>query len=158
MGREVRMVPPDWQHPIDYKTRRHVPLYDDSFATALADWERERAEFEAGRWSDGEPLPDSAKGLTFAEWNGPKPEASDYMPDWPEATRTHFQMYETTSEGTPISPVFATREEVARWCADNNASAFGDMTMSYEEWLAVAGGKPTVGAMLEPTTGRMWPA
>lgn len=46
-------------------------------------------------------------------------------------------MYETTTEGTPISPSFATKEELARWLADTGASAFGALTASYEEWLAM---------------------
>jgi hypothetical protein len=47
-----------------------------------------------------------------------------------------YQMWETVSEGSPISPVFATPEELARWLADTGASAFGDMTATYEQWLA----------------------
>ena len=46
-----------------------------------------------------------------------------------------YQMYETTTEGTPISPVMKTPEELARWLADNKASACGSMTATYEEWL-----------------------
>jgi len=49
-------------------------------------------------------------------------------------------MYETTSEGTPISPAFATPEELAQWLADNGASSFGSSTASYESWLRVAKG------------------
>jgi hypothetical protein len=47
-----------------------------------------------------------------------------------------WQVWETTSEGSPITPVFATPEELARWCADNAASIFGSDTLPYEEWLA----------------------
>jgi hypothetical protein len=60
------------------------------------------------------------------------------MPEWPESERTHLQMYESTSEGTPISPVMETPEQLARWLADNGASAFGDMTATYEQWLETA--------------------
>lgn len=49
---------------------------------------------------------------------------------------THWQMYETCSEGTPISPVFSSPEELARWLADTGASAFAGMTATYEQWLA----------------------
>jgi hypothetical protein len=66
----------------------------------------------------------------------PIPSKSDYMPDWPESKKTHLQMYETTSEGTPISPVMETPEELARWLTDNKASAFGNMTATYEQWLS----------------------
>lgn len=71
-------------------------------------------------------------------WAGEKPEApnpNDYMPDWPDEQRTHFMMYESTSEGTPISPAFATPEELARWLADTGASSFADFTATYEQWL-----------------------
>lgn len=32
-----------------------------------------------------------------------------------------YQLWETVSEGSPISPVFATPEELARWVSDNRA-------------------------------------
>lgn len=66
-----------------------------------------------------------AEGYTIEEWCGPRPVPEDYMPDWQEEERTHLQMYESTTEGTPISPIMATKEELARWLADTNASAFG---------------------------------
>jgi hypothetical protein len=57
-----------------------------------------------------------------------------------------FQMWETVSEGSPISPVFATPEELARWLADNGASSFGRDTATYEQWLKMisAGWCPTM--------------
>lgn len=51
-----------------------------------------------------------------------------------------YQVWETTSEGSPISPPFATPEELARWLADHGASSFGSQTATYEEWLAFARG------------------
>lgn len=46
-----------------------------------------------------------------------------------------YQLWETTSEGSPLSPVFDTPENLAHWLADNNASSFGDQTATYDEWL-----------------------
>lgn len=48
-----------------------------------------------------------------------------------------WQMWENTSEGSPISPPCATPEDLARWLADNNASSFGSQTATYEQWLAM---------------------
>lgn len=76
------------------------------------------------------------KYARYTDWAGPRPSPDDYMPDWPEDQRTHLMMYEDTTEGTPISPAFATPEELARWLADTGASAFGNMTATYEQWLA----------------------
>ena len=82
-----------------------------------------------------------AEGLQEAiDWFGQAPDQNNYMPDWPQEERTHYMMYEDTSEGTPISPAFETPEELAQWLVDNNASAFGSSTASYEGWLRVAKG------------------
>jgi hypothetical protein len=36
-----------------------------------------------------------------------------------QAKRTHFSLYETTTEGTPLSPVFPSISELAQWCSKN---------------------------------------
>ena len=122
MGREVRRVPPGWEHPKRYRDPiRYQPLRD-GYNKVLKEFEDAIKE----------------KGLEKAiEWFGGGPLKDEYMPDWPEEERTHYQMYEITSEGTPISPVMETPEELARWLADNSASAFGGMTCTYEEWLGM---------------------
>ena len=47
------------------------------------------------------------------DWDD-EPNRDNYMPggDW-------FQLFETVSEGTPLSPPFATREELAAWLTNN---------------------------------------
>jgi hypothetical protein len=70
------------------------------------------------------------------------------MPNWPAEQRTHYMMYEDTSEGTPISPAFETPEELARWLVDNKASAFSDMTADYEHWLRAARGAWSPGMVI----------
>jgi hypothetical protein len=50
-----------------------------------------------------------------------------------------WQMWETTSEGSPMSPVFAAPEELAKWLADTGASSFGGGTATYEQWIAMIG-------------------
>ncbi len=124
MGREVRRVPEDWEHPRDVLGRL-VPLRDH-FDMALSDWRKEN-----DAWSEN---PES--DCTYEEWDGPEPWPANYMPDWPEAERTHLMMYECTTEGTPISPAFKTPEELARWLVDNRASANANDTATYEQWLS----------------------
>ena len=46
-------------------------------------------------------------------------------------------MWETTSDGSAISPVFETPEKLAQWLADTGASSFGNDTATYEQWLAM---------------------
>lgn len=130
MGREVRRVPKDWVHPLEngldsqgQPLQHHKPLYDADFYQDCAnEW---IAAFQKG-------------GLQHAlDTEGDPPNRCDYMPEWTEEEATHFMMYETTSEGTPISPACETPEALARWLTDNKASANGDMTATYEQWLRV---------------------
>lgn len=44
-----------------------------------------------------------------------------------------FQLWETTSEGSPCSPVFASFDELCEWCAEN-ATTFAHYTSTKEEW------------------------
>lgn len=44
-----------------------------------------------------------------------------------------YQLWETTSEGSPNSPVFKTLDELCEWCEDN-ATTFGSSTTTKEHW------------------------
>lgn len=132
MGRECRRVPATWQHPINEKGQL-VPLYDESFEEASSQWKKGYADYQ------NKPEPRVEGGFyEFWEWDVGPPERDSYRPHWKEEERTHFQMYETVSEGTPLSPVFDTPEKVARWCADHPDECWGKS--SYKSWLAVAKG------------------
>jgi hypothetical protein len=48
-----------------------------------------------------------------------------------------WQMWEDTSEGSPISPVCKSAKELAKWLEDNGASAMGSQTATKSEWLAM---------------------
>ncbi len=135
MSREVRMVPANWQHPKGGNGCK--PLFGGSFSERLAEWEEGARKWKEGFISDfkGGWEPKGTRPGTYEGWDGPCPQKKEYMPDWLEVERTHLQMYETCTEGTPISPVKATPEDLARWLADNGASAFGSQTATYEEWL-----------------------
>lgn len=132
MGREVRRVPANWQHPKDARGR-YIPLYDH-FNEKLASWNKGRLDWARGK------KPEFAISETWEEYAGPCPVESEYMPDWTDSERTHYQMYEDTSEGTPISPVMDSPEALARWLADTGASSFGRYTATYEQWLNVCRG------------------
>lgn len=141
MGREIRRVPADWEHPRDERTGDYKAILDEAFDPAFSRWCKNYQLWKQGKH------PDQPRDCEFWEWEGDPPSPEYYHPDWDDAT--HYQMYETTSEGTPISPVFATPEEVARYCADNNVSAFADITATYEEWLRVANGGYACSAVIE---------
>lgn len=145
MGREVRMVPPGWEHPKD-ENGKLIPLLKYAYAEAGAEWDEawsawQRGEVENCSAKEGGPKwkpkdEDALKCPRYTEWAGARPSPDDHMPTFPAGTATMLMMYEDTSEGTPISPAFDTPEKLARWLADTRASAFGGMTATYEQWLA----------------------
>lgn len=159
MGREVRRVPANWEHP-KKENGEYIPLLGGNFAERLAQWEEGKRKWDEGfreTWGDGEkwiPRTPDENG-TYEDWDGERPVESEYMPQWPEAEKTHLQMYQNTSEGTPISPVMETPEELARWLVDNNASAFGGQTASYEGWLSTIKRGWAPGGIWTPQTGML---
>lgn len=119
MSRSVRMVPRGWEHPRNERGN-YKPLHDD--------YEENKAGWLASLALIG--LQATLDDI------GTPPDQNDYMPTWEASECVLWMMYEECSEGTPISPGFETPEELARWLADNKASAFGGMTATYEQWLA----------------------
>jgi hypothetical protein len=98
MSREVRPVALDWEHPRNPGTYsdgrpRYIPLYS-------RDALRHHLEYNAEHPDDDEPI---------------EIDLDDYMPEIPEGTPYGWQLYQTVSEGSPVSPVFATKELLAGW-------------------------------------------
>jgi len=88
------------------------------------------------------------------DWSHPLGENGQYkplypieMPQWAPDQATHLQIYETTTEGTPISPVMQSPEQLARWLVDHHANAFAGQTASYEAWLLVCKGQSSISGM-----------
>lgn len=123
MSREIRKVPKDWVHPQN-SYGNDAPLYEN-YEDALNDF-----NIDVEKMGMAEAL----------DYHGGSPVVDDYMPTWSEEEKTHIMMYETCSEGTPISPGFETPEQLAHWLADNGASSFGNSTATYEQWLRVCMG------------------
>jgi hypothetical protein len=70
-----------------------------------------------------------------AHW--PSPEAHQLFEDWKQIEPPEgdgYQIWQTVSEGGPISPVFSTPEDLARHMATTRWGA--DKGTSYETWLA----------------------
>jgi hypothetical protein len=61
--------------------------------------------------------------------------SNQWVPTEPP-TGDGFQLWETTSGGSPISPVFATLDALCEWAAEN-ATTLGDFRASAAEWLAM---------------------
>lgn len=125
MGREIRKVIPNWEHPKkdypNYQTQRmepgYRPLYDCSYREASEEWRKGFAEWEGGERQA--QFADDGKDYEFWDWESMPPNKEYYRPDWKPEEMTWVQIYETVSEGTPVTPPFATRAELVDYLVAN---------------------------------------
>jgi hypothetical protein len=138
MGRELAMVPPNWDHP---KTTRHwgeddyQPMYRRSY-------EEEKREWIDGllAWERGERPSYYARGGDDEYWEyaGNPPDKRYYAP-FKEEECTWYQVWETVSEGTPVTPPFATKEELIDYLATHGD--FWDQRRGNGPWSRAAATK-----------------
>lgn len=115
MGREIRRVPPNWEHPKN--ERGYIPLYDESYLDAITEWIDSHQKWLKGEHKDQIGDSDMKRYKYYADWAGNPPDVDSYRPEWKEDQATWFQVYETVSEGTPVTPPFATAEELVEYLA-----------------------------------------
>ena len=65
-------------------------------------------------------------------------DALDLWDGTPPPEGEGFQLWETTSEGSPVSPVFETLDALCEWCEDN-ATVFGSQKTTREKWKNMLG-------------------
>jgi hypothetical protein len=113
MGREIRRVKPGWEHPkylpenvhLEWQRDAYHPLYDRDYESACAKWYAGAITFKPDQYSNW-----------YHEDAGNPPDAEYYRSEkWEDGEATWFQMYETVSEGTPVTPAFATKKELIEY-------------------------------------------
>lgn len=85
-------------------------------------------------------------------WESPEYEklADEWTEEKPPAGEG-YQIWETVSEGSPVSPVFETPEELARWMVNNDRSVTKDT--NYEGWLRFINGPGWAPSMIGTSEG-----
>jgi len=102
MGREIRRVHLDYEHPRD-ESGDFIPLFECRL------WEIDRTVV-FGSWEEYV----AARNKKYPE-EASTYDRSIYMPTWQESERIGWCVYENVSEGTPWSPVFSSPEHVVAW-------------------------------------------
>jgi hypothetical protein len=114
------MVPPHWQHPMG---DRGAPqsMFDQHFDDAFAEWLADFDRIRSGELSDCERTCYAKPGMSpLAQWIGDAgvpPDRRYYRP-WRDGEGTWFQVWENVSEGSPVTPAFATQEELVDYLVD----------------------------------------
>lgn len=139
--------PPGWP----YSTWR--PLLDESYQHAYWSWIRDRVvwwlcamvahplaligvvdaaagTYRGWRYKVSRPLRE-----TFSDWHGERPNPRRHRPAWRDRDRTHFQLYETVSEGAPLTPPMPNTDMLVHWCASQSDEVWvGTSNMTREDW------------------------
>lgn len=110
MGREIRYAKPGWKHPLKneifggthYGEREYQPMYDTDYESACIEWYEGLRDWKAdedSRW--------------YHEHAGDPPNDLFHRAEkWTPEEATAVAVYETVSEGTPVTPFFATKDEL----------------------------------------------
>lgn len=146
MGREIRKVPPNWDHPITQRPNGRdgpQPMFDETYQQACKEWlsDFDRIRSGGAKGYEIEAYPNGA-----VEWasDNPAPEPTYYCP-WSDDEATWYQLWETVSEGTPVSPPFETKEGLIDYLAKNGD--YWDQKRCIEPgWDTIWGGEYGVSA------------
>lgn len=146
MSREVRKVAVHWQHP-KLEDRLYVPLLDGAwFERDVRCYEENKRMWERGMVRDivnNDWITRGEAGVCvscFYSYYGDEPDARDYMPQWDARDATQYMLYETNTRGTPLSPAFTTRDELAAWCVENNITLCPTRKLTFTGWLKLSQG------------------
>ena len=144
MGREIRRVKPGWQHPVNEKCSHYgrnphdggpcyKPLHDEDYETAALEWQANYAKFLA--MTPEERAEEYGESIRYYwEYDGP-PDKEYYRAErWTPEEATAFQVYETVSEGTPVSPVFETEDAMRQWLIQQGHSEYAVGEFLKHKW------------------------
>ena len=125
MGRELKRVPLDFDYPLNEIWKGYVPSEAKDKVVEWKNWDISDSVCSACE-KQGNECYESAPYCIYnpeieAIWHYNPPEGEGY------------QMWETTTEGSPQSPVFKTLDELCEWCEDNT-TAFASFKATKEEW------------------------
>ena len=111
MGREIRRVPENWEHPKDSQGH-YIPLYDREYEPTAREYLNDCIAWGNGTHPDLVKHPEYKKEYPyFWMYSGGPPNAESYRPRF-ENDATWLQVYETVSEGTPVTPPFSSKQEL----------------------------------------------
>ena len=162
MGRELKRVPMDFDWPIHQTWKGYICPYSSHPCKACKDhpgYSKEAQQIRHDFWSNNSALIGSRETYqhvikTCEErgvsanctacngegefWHSEEiKNLAENFEGYDPPSGEGFQLWETTSEGSPISPVFPSLEELCQWLCETGASWFGSHTADYNQWMSM---------------------
>ena len=145
MGLEARRIPLDFKHPTEQFVDEHgkdrtrfIPCFENTFSEATAEYERNRTAWMAGTHPDQKRYDNTPD--TYEVWAGEPPRRENHLPEsFDRAAATGWCLYENVTEGTPVTPVFETCEQLIEHLVKKGAGAWGRMSKEAAEEVVARG-------------------
>lgn len=141
MSRGIRRVPKDYEPPTNDRTGRPEPCFDEFYVVKSRQWLAQWEEWQKGEHPNQKQY-QIAADVTFEDWDGKGPDPDYYYPGerWPEGSEMGIRMYESVTEGTPISRWYPDTDEGREAMAEELAGDVDTGITSHltkEDWLNV---------------------
>ena len=143
MGIELRRVPPGWEHPRK-ENGLYQPLYDKHYADACAIWAVNNILWKQGKHPEQQPggIDENHEWPQYSDYED-RPNPNEYIfyrkRSWKPEEATAYQIYETVSKGTPISPVFLTEAELFEYITTIGICTYVMPAVQAKRWIESGG-------------------
>jgi len=133
MGRQLKRVPLDFNHPIGEVWEGYCPTLEKfQSIKEIVEQVPEILDYKDNICNEcDKKFNDCDEDARYCIWYNPELRKYWYY-EIPKGEG--YQLWENTSEGSPISPVFATLEELCEY-AEVNCSIFASIKISKGEWM-----------------------
>lgn len=127
MGREIRRVPANWEHPRKAYGQEHdYEQLSDDYIGYLKYWEEDVNQFIKHMT---EVIKTGKTVIYNKEYTDPQ-KVYDYLNDEEQALNpsnisgympsgSWYQLYQNVGEGSPLSPPFKTKDQLVKWLSNN---------------------------------------
>jgi hypothetical protein len=132
MGRELKRVPLDFNYPLNHLWLGYAPSLEDlQNLKGIVEKVPEILLYQGNVCeSCDKKFNNCSESASYCVWYNPDLRSQWFMEP---PVGDGYQLWETTSEGSPVSPVFETLEELCQWC-EVHASTFSSFKATKEQW------------------------
>ena len=127
MGKELRRVPMDFEYP---RNNVWYGFYIDKIGSCISKGQEHCEQCRKMAEIKGIPMTDYGCPDYNTYLEEPKRKLKELLAP---PSGEGYQLWETTSEGSPVSPVFDSLDVLCEWC-EKYATTFGSFKASKEEW------------------------
>lgn len=133
MGRELKRVPLDFDYPLNEKWEGYCPKIETFQELFGKEYPFLYTYNHVGEICDKckKNCGECYESADYCFWHNPN-NKNLWFREIPIGEG--YQLWETTTEGSPQSPVFDTLEKLCEWCADN-ATTFATFKATKEQWM-----------------------